>query len=669
MGFIGTVATAISDSAGTPSTNINTATVTLTLNTTIAVGQTLIGTIVNDNNATVATFSFDDTTHANSYTTDVTKVDAGNNTVIVTIFSCRVTTQLNSGNTITITSTGTPSPVQRARWAVSVQAYDNILNPRLDKFTSNAATGAAVSSGATATTTAANELVYGAFASGVRTFTAGSGFTAVTTLNTLAGSTERCLNAEWKYVTATAAQTATGTLSSSSVYAGAIATYKSSASNVPPTANAGPDQNVTVSSAVTLDGSGSSDSDGTITGYNWTQISGTSVTLSSSTVVNPTFTAPASPATLVFGLTVTDNNGATSPQDTVTINVANKIGYVGEAAGSTSTTSSTTFTLNYLKAVPAGHTVLIGIAVDGPVGSDNSPVLSALDTKSNSYVMNVAGYRTSTVGTAILSCRLGTNVTTSDTITITCTTTRGRWAVSAAEFDNIHASALDVTAHNDNPTATNPTTVGPTATSANQVEVVFASFGFGTANANAFSTGTNYSQAGTQRQTGTTSGHRGISSEYRIYTAAAAQTATGSLSPAGGYSAAIATYAADLISDTAPVANAGSNQTVAAFDTVTLDGTGSTDVDGTVTGYSWSQTVGPAVTLSSTTVAQPTFTAPGVNGGTSLTFSLVVTDNLGTNSTNSATVTITVNSAETFIARSSVWTGMPEYAANSGTWS
>lgn len=663
MGYIGTVATAISNSAGSP-TNINATSVTLTLNTTIAAGQTLIGTIVNDNSGTLPTFSFDDTTHANSYTTDVQKVDASNNTVIVTIFSCRVSSQLNSGNTITISTS--PS---RARWAISVQAYDNILNPRLDQTASAAGTSATVTTGTTATTTAANELIYAGFGSGVRTFTPGSGFTAATTLNTTAGSTERCLNAEWKYVTATGAQSASGTLSSSSVFAGAIATYKSAASNVPPTANAGPDQNVTVSSTVQLDGSGSSDSDGTIASYSWTQISGTSVTLSSSTAVKPTFTAPSSPATLVFGLTVTDNNGATSTQDQVTINVASKVGYVGEAAGSTGTTSATTFTLNYLKSVPLGHTVLMSVAVDCPVGSDNVVSLSAVDTKGNSYVMDVAGYRTSTVSNAILSCRLTSSVTTSDTITITSTNVRGRWAVTAAEFDNIHASALDVTAHNDNPAATNPLSSGTTATSVNQVEVVLANFGFGTANANVFSVGANYSQAGTQRQTGTTSGHRGIAAEYRIYTAAATQTATGSLSPSAGYSGAIATYAADLISDTAPIANAGSNQTVAAFDVVTLDGTGSTDADGTVTGYSWNQTVGPAVSLSSATAAQPTFTAPGVNGGTSLTFSLVVTDNLGTNSTNSATVTITVNSAENFIAHSGTWTGMQELAAHTSTWS
>jgi len=94
--------------------------------------------------------------------------------------------------------------------------------------------------------------------------------------------------------------------------------------NVGPVANAGPDQTVNPGVTVTLDGTGSSDFDGTITGYDWTQLSGTPVTLSSTTVPQPTFTAPVSVdgATLVFGLTVTDNESATSPQDTVTINVS-----------------------------------------------------------------------------------------------------------------------------------------------------------------------------------------------------------------------------------------------------------------------------------------------------------------------------------------------------------
>jgi hypothetical protein len=95
--------------------------------------------------------------------------------------------------------------------------------------------------------------------------------------------------------------------------------------NPPPVANAGPDQAVASGAAVTLDGSGSHDPDGQPITHAWAQTSGSAVTLSSSSAVGPTFTAPtiasgSPPATLVFSLVVTDAN-ASSSADTVTITV------------------------------------------------------------------------------------------------------------------------------------------------------------------------------------------------------------------------------------------------------------------------------------------------------------------------------------------------------------
>ena len=84
-----------------------------------------------------------------------------------------------------------------------------------------------------------------------------------------------------------------------------------------PTANAGPDQNVLEGATVTLDGTSSSDPNGTIASYLWTQLSGTTVTLSDNTAAQPTFTAPAA-STMEFQLQVTDNDAETHT-DTVTI--------------------------------------------------------------------------------------------------------------------------------------------------------------------------------------------------------------------------------------------------------------------------------------------------------------------------------------------------------------
>ena len=82
--------------------------------------------------------------------------------------------------------------------------------------------------------------------------------------------------------------------------------------NISPTANAGPDQSVIGAVSVTLDGSMSTDPDDGIDTFQWSQVSGSTVTLSDSSDVKPTFTAPTVMQiceSLVFQLTVTDHSG------------------------------------------------------------------------------------------------------------------------------------------------------------------------------------------------------------------------------------------------------------------------------------------------------------------------------------------------------------------------
>ncbi len=91
--------------------------------------------------------------------------------------------------------------------------------------------------------------------------------------------------------------------------------------NRPPQANAGPDQTVLEGSLVTLDGSSSTDPDLDFMTFQWEQVSGPAVNLSSATAVRPTFTAPeVGPAgdSLELKLTVTDPSQA-STSDLVTI--------------------------------------------------------------------------------------------------------------------------------------------------------------------------------------------------------------------------------------------------------------------------------------------------------------------------------------------------------------
>lgn len=88
--------------------------------------------------------------------------------------------------------------------------------------------------------------------------------------------------------------------------------------NQAPSADAGIDQTVVARSAVTLNGS-SSDPDGHNLSYGWSQTGGQTVSLSSSGVDSPTFTAPGQAGVLTFTLHVTDayNLASLAPDEVV----------------------------------------------------------------------------------------------------------------------------------------------------------------------------------------------------------------------------------------------------------------------------------------------------------------------------------------------------------------
>ena len=94
--------------------------------------------------------------------------------------------------------------------------------------------------------------------------------------------------------------------------------------NTPPVADAGLDQEATISDDVFLDGSKSYDADDTrISAYKWCQTNGAPVELSDATAVSPMFVVPAGAedgGPLAFELTVTDSGGLQG-KDSCQINV------------------------------------------------------------------------------------------------------------------------------------------------------------------------------------------------------------------------------------------------------------------------------------------------------------------------------------------------------------
>jgi hypothetical protein len=78
--------------------------------------------------------------------------------------------------------------------------------------------------------------------------------------------------------------------------------------------------------------------------------------------------------------------------------------------------------------------------------------------------------------------------------------------------------------------------------------------------------------------------------------------------------------------DKPPVANAGPDQTVNEGTLVILTAAGSSDPDGDALSFAWTQTAGPAVTLTGSNTVSPVFIAPNVPvTGATLTFSVAVT--------------------------------------------
>jgi len=386
--------------------------------------------------------------------------------------------------------------------------------------------------------------------------------------------------------------------------------------NSPPVADAGPDQTVQEASPVTLDGSGSFDSDGTIASYRWRQISGVAVTLSDVSAVRPAFTAPASGSAdevLTFELTVTDDTAQVSTDTCiVTVNWVNDPP-VADAGPDQTVGESSNATLDGSNSTdPDGNLASYAWVQKTGIAVTLSDATAAKPT----FTSPVIGS-----GGAAL------------TFELTVTDSLGLTAVDSCIVNVVAGNKSPVADAGIDQTVDEGSAVTLDGSNSSDPDGVIVAFQWTQA-------------AGTPVVLSDATAARPTFTAPDVGPGSAALTFNLTITDDGGLQSSDTCIVNVSWINLAPVANAGSDQTGASSveegSMVKLDGTGSVDSDDGIAAYLWQQVGGgPAVTLSDPAAAQPSFVTPPVDAGeATLTFRLTVTDNGGLQATDEVLVTI-----------------------------
>lgn len=375
----------------------------------------------------------------------------------------------------------------------------------------------------------------------------------------------------------------------------------------PPVANAGPDQTVAENELVTLDGTGSYDTNTPLLPitYTWLQVSGPAVILANLTTTSPTFTTPIVPAAgaaLVFRLTV--SNGSLAPaSDTVTVNVGNvNTPPVANAGADQSAGENTPVTLDSSLSsdLDGDPLTMHWTQVSGP-----GVLLDGTDTTSPTFT---APDVTAAQGTVDLKFQLVVN---------------DGMVNSGPSTVIVHVKNT-----NDAPTAD----AGPNQ-SVNELDAVTLD---GTLSSDPDNDSLTYSWTQLLGEPAVTLS--GVNTATPSFQAPALDlgglpggtTLTFELTVNDGKVSSSSTVNVRVSNvNHAPLADAGNDQTVPSTTFVSLDGSNSADTDGDTLTYAWAQTGGPSVTLSGTDTAV-SFTAPVAGpSGLVLKFQLTVNDGYG----------------------------------------
>lgn len=383
-------------------------------------------------------------------------------------------------------------------------------------------------------------------------------------------------------------------------------TITASSANIAPVANPGAAQNVVTGTVVNLNGSGSNDANGDSLTYSWTftsKPSGSAASLSSSTVVNPTFTADKA-GSYVLSLIVNDGSLSSSSRTvTITASAAN-IAPVANAGLDQNVVVGATVTLNGSASSDAnGDSITYAWSVvSKPSGSSAS--LTNATTVNPTFVADAAG---SYVLRLVVND--GSLTSTASTITVTASTANIAPVANAGVSQSVVTGStvtLDGTASND----------------ANGDSITYN-----------WSMVSKPSSSSASLSSSTASKPTFVADKAGSYVVAL--TVSDGMLNSNSSTVTVTVSNANL----APVANAGTALNVYVGTPVTLNGTASYDPNGDTIAYGWamvSRPTGSAATLSGSGTSRPTFT-PDVAG--SYVINLVVGDGSLVSQISSVTVT------------------------------
>ena len=381
------------------------------------------------------------------------------------------------------------------------------------------------------------------------------------------------------------------------------------AANIPPVANAGSSITITLPvNMATLNGSASSDADGTITAYSWAKVSGpatatiTNANAATATVSNLTA------GVYNFELTVTDNSGASSKAQVKVTVVAASLQPPIANAGTNQTITLPTNKVNMDgsgSVAPSGNIVSYAwTQTSGPstatLGTPNSAQASASNLVAGTYIFQ-------------LTVKDNNNATATDLLTVLVNPAVNIPPVANAGSSVTVTLPLNSTSLNGSASSDADGTIS----SYRWAQVSGPSTASLTSAGTAVATASNLI-AGVYNFELTVTDNSGASSKAQVK---------------------ITVVAAGL---QPPIANAGANQTITLpTNQVNMDGSGSVAPSGNIVSYTWTQTSGPSTaTLGTPNSAQAS--AGNLVAGTYI-FQLTIKDN--NNATATDLLTVLVNPA------------------------